>query len=765
MDIYVVVIGILLILSCLNLIVGVSNDAINFLNSSIGSRVAPRHVIMIVASLGILMGVTFSSGMMEVARKGIFHPQFFTMPELLTIFIAVMFTNLLLLDLYNTFGLPTSTTVSIVFELIGAAVAISLIKIINNDGDFATLGKYINTGKALMIISGILLSVVIAFFFGALVQYITRLLFTFDYKKRLKRYGSIWCGISISIIFYFILIKGSKGSSFMTKDTITWIKANKWMIMSGIFAISVIKFQLLQIFTKINILKPTVLVGTFALSMAFAANDLVNFIGVPLAGLSSYKLAHLTADPLNTYMVSLQKAVQTDTVYLIIAGLIMVVTLWLSKKAKTVAATEIGLGRQEEEGYEKFESMPLSRVLVRMVYSFSEMADRFIPSSLRKKIASRFDYDGYIKKSSGSSKEGETQSFDLLRASVNLMVASAVISYATSMKLPLSTTYVTFMVSMGASLSDRAWGRESAVYRVSGVITVIGGWFFTAVMAFTFSLIFAFLVYYFQMYAIVGLICLAGLIIWKNHRHHSKKVEEIEEIDVFNIIKVTDLNYGINTSFTHSGIFLQKVNNNLDRCFKGLFAQDRNQLKEARKTTKKVQTWANIVIANIFKTLRLLQRNNVKHSHRYAQIIKWLQGIAESHRDIVVRSFLHIDNNHKEMLDIQVKELLDIKSKIGSVLKDASAILMSDKPKKYDKIEDLHRELKKVEAQLDNKQIERIIDGSSKTRLSILYYGFIENMLKISKYTINLLKLSNELYKIDFNKDEKKVKKRKISKE
>ena len=285
----------------------------NFLNSSIGSRVAPRYIIMIIASLGMLAGVTFSSGMMEVARKGIFHPQFFMMPELISIFLAVMLTDIILLDLFNTFGLPTSTTVSIVFELLGAAVAVSLLKIHMSGESYGMLVNYINTGKALAIISGILLSVVFAFFFGAVAQFITRILFTFDYAKKLKRYSGVWGGVALSLITYFILIKGAKGTSFLSSDTVTWIKTHTWTILSLNFLIFAIILQLLVLFTKINPLKPIVLIGTFALAMAFAANDLVNFIGVPLAGLSAYNVAAASANPLTTTMEALQKSVQSST--------------------------------------------------------------------------------------------------------------------------------------------------------------------------------------------------------------------------------------------------------------------------------------------------------------------------------------------------------------------------------------------------------------------------------------------------------------------
>ncbi|MBN2122917.1 MAG: inorganic phosphate transporter, partial [Deltaproteobacteria bacterium] len=424
MDFYLFAVFILVLLAVSDLIVGVSNDAVNFLNSSIGSKVAPRYVIMIIASLGILVGVTFSSGMMEVARKGIFHPRFFLMQEIMIIFMAVMLTDILLLDLFNTFGFPTSTTVSIVFELLGAAVAVSTMKLLEIGGDLFTLANYINTEKVLAIISGILLSVVIAFTLGALVQFITRTIFTFDYQSRLKRYGGLWGGVALSMIIYFILIKGAKGTSFMTPQTVAWIETHTGSVLLVSFVFSACLLQLLMIFTKVNILRPVVLIGTFALAMAFAANDLVNFVGVPLAGLSAYRIAQASGKPLEILMEALQAPVQTNTLFLLLAGGVMVGTLWISKKARSVTETEIKLG-QQDEGIERFGSSQLSRTIVRMVAALFDQTAKVIPKRWRARIARRLDPKQYNPRLSW---KGVPPSFDLLRASVNLMVASAVVS-------------------------------------------------------------------------------------------------------------------------------------------------------------------------------------------------------------------------------------------------------------------------------------------------------------------------------------------------
>jgi phosphate/sulfate permease len=745
MDVYLVAVIILAGLAISDLIVGVSNDAVNFLNSSIGSRVAPRHVIMIIAGLGILAGVTFSSGMMEVARKGIFHPEFFTMPEIMVIFLAVMLTDILLLDLFNTFGLPTSTTVSIVFELLGAAVAVSLIKINAIGSSFSSLVNYINTAKALAIVSGILLSIVIAFFFGALVQFLSRLIFTFDYQKRLKRYGAIWGGLALSMIIYFILIKGSKGASFMSPNMVNWIMTHTWFILLGSFLISSVVLQVLMILSDINILKPIVLIGTFALAMAFAANDLVNFIGVPLAGLSAYSIANATSNPLSVYMKALQGPVHTNTLLLLLAGVIMTVTLWISRKARTVTKTEIDLGRQDD-GLERFDSSPFSRVSVRMVSSLFEKINMIIPEAVQHKISKRLNPEHYDTNPIG---EGKIPSFDLVRASVNLMVASAVISFATSLKLPLSTTYVTFMVAMGSSLSDQAWGRESAVYRVTGVLTVIGGWFFTAFMAFTISLIFALAIYYFRLPAILLILGLSIVVIWRNHHIHKGREKEDDAIEVFNLKKIKDPIFAINTSFEHTSHFLQLIKETLDICFEGLFNEDRQMLKFTRSETKKIQRWANIIIANIFKTLRLLEQEDIKHTRKYAQTISSLQEIAESHRDIIMKAYLHVDNHHKGLLDVQIEELKQIKVCIIELLDKTSKALLKGEMIDPSSILEINQKLKRLEKQLDRNQIKRIQDDTSKTRLSILFYGVMWDSRKIVESTLNLLKVFQDSFKIN----------------
>ncbi len=492
---YLILIIILFALAVSDLIVGVSNDAVNFLNSAIGSGTTPRWLVFLVAGLGILVGSTFSSGMMEVARKGIFHPDMFVFSEIMIICIAVMITDVVLLDLFNTFGLPTSTTVSIVFELLGSAVAVSLIKISRQGGSFFDLSKYINSEKALAIIAGILISVIIAFIFGTIIQYISRLIFSFQFEKQLRYYGSVFGGSAISIITYFILIKGIEGSSFAEinlssgQSVEEWIRDNSISIMLySLIGWSVV-LQVFYWFFKIDILKIIVLVGTFALAMAFAGNDMVNFIGVPMAGYKAWQVWQSagSSDPGSFTMEALSGQVNTSWHFLFLSGIIMFLTLYISKKARAVIDTSVNLGRQSE-GAERFGSSMIARVIVRNSVQINKKIQRILPVPVKDFIQRKFttiqaEPDEHL----------NIPAFDKIRASVTLVVSSALIAFGTSLKLPLSTTYVTFLVAMGASLADRAWDRESAVYRISGVLTVIAGWFLTALVAFSVTALFAWL--------------------------------------------------------------------------------------------------------------------------------------------------------------------------------------------------------------------------------------------------------------------------------
>lgn len=741
-------IGLLALFALFDLTVGVSNDAVNFLNPAVGSKAASRTVIMSVASLGILMGVTFSSGMMEIARKGVFHPQHFIMPDLVLLFIAVMISDIILLDTFNTFGLPTSTTVSVVFELLGSAVAVSVWKIREQGGSLMLLGHYINTSKAMTMIFGILLSIIVAFVCGSIIQFFTRMLFTFNYRPRLKYFGAVWGGIALSFITYFIMIKGAAGSVLISAQQLDWIQTHTMTILVLLFAFSALTLQILLLF-GVNILKPIVLVGTFAIAMSFAANDLVNFIGVPLAGFQAYRLARMTPDPLNAGMEQLGKAVPTAWYVLLAAGGIMVVTLWLSRKARTVSRTEISLSSQAES-HEQADSMFLARAIVRMFISFQQSIRSLLPDSLVEFVGRRFE----PAKQDASIDPDKQSSFDILRAAVNLMVSSAVISYATASKLPLSTTYVTFMVAMGSSFSDRAWGRESAVYRITGVLTVISGWFLTALLASTFAFTAATVMWHFKIAGLIGLLVLGALILWKNHHLHQKKESALEEDRVFNLRHIYDVTAIVPTTFIQMGHLLREIRLSLDQTLDALFQQNEWELNEERRKVRKFQTWANIIIANIFKALRLLQKESALDNYEYGQTIRCLQKLTDGHRDIVARSHKHVSNQHRGLLEVQIEDLKQVKQMIHDVLEEVELAFRDNSDLLYDHLSDKDRELRHLAKEISNRQIERISDGTSKTRLSILFLAILGNILMISKQNLRLLAIFKKSFiEVPFSED------------
>lgn len=740
--IYLILVIVLVGLAISDLIVGVSNDAVNFLNSAIGSKVAPLRIIMIIAAIGILVGATFSGGMMEVARKGIFHPQHFYFSEIMIIFLAVMITDVILLDTFNTFGMPTSTTVSIVFELLGAAVAISVIKIYS-DPNALGINEYINSGKALAIISGILLSVVISFSVGAMVQYIARLLFSFNYKRNLKYFGAIWGAIAITSITYFILIKGAKGASFMSGETKDFIAQNSMAIMGISLVAWSILLQLLTWLTRLNILKFVVLVGTFALAMAFAGNDLVNFIGVPLAGYESFTMfmANPGADPDIFLMDGLIGKVKTPTLFLLIAGLIMVITLWFSKKARSVTKTEINLARQDV-GYERFGSSGIARSLVRGMNAISQGLWQNVPSGIQNKVKKQFDQTEYKKQQKALGKEAPY--FDLIRASVNLLVASILIAFATSLQLPLSTTYVTFMVAMGTSLSDRAWGRDSAVYRVTGVFSVIAGWFFTAFSAFTVAFLVAAIIKFGGFIAVVVLIGLAVFFIYRTHIIHKNRSKETEEEDAEETEEPISGNK-IVVKCSNSVIqILSAINKIFNSSIVGLSNEDLKGLKKINKDVEKLNKKVKKLKNNIRDTIFNLEESSVDTGHYYVQVLDYLREMVHSITFISKPILDHVDNNHKALLDIQINELSDITHKASEffgiindiILKHDFAVInqASESPAKI---------IKAIEA-ARKKQVKRIKANEVGTRNSLLYFNLLSESKNLVLQSVNVLKAQRD---------------------
>lgn len=666
-DLYSVFVFILFALAITDLVVGVSNDAVNFLISAIGAKVAPRKVIMAIAGLGVFVGATFSSGMMEVARKGIFHPEHFYFSEIMIIFLAVMITDIILLDTFNSLGLPTSTTVSIVFELLGAAVAISLIKITQADEGVQHLATYINSEKALEIITGILLSVVVAFSVGMLVQYFSRILFTFNFKKKLKWVGVLWGALAMAVLTHFLFVKGLKGASFIDPATAEWLKKGSISLGSislpAIFLIDLISFGAWFIIMKVvervsefNILKIVVLGGTFALAMAFAGNDLVNFIGVPIAGLESYlSFSAQGIAPDAMTMEVLTEPVQTKTYLLLVAGAVMVVTLWTSRKARTVTETSVNLSRQAE-GQEKFRPNQVSRGLVRGVQTVSETIGKTMSVSFRDRLARRF-----APAKMTDEERKDPPAFDVIRASVNLTVASMLISIATSLKLPLSTTYVTFMVAMGTSLADKAWGRESAVYRVSGVIQVIGGWFFTAFIAFTVAAIFASIMYAFGPAAVFVLLGVAIFLIVRSFVRHRRKEKEGEAQRSFEADQTR-----LNASSIKQGTLrkaitsLHQVRLAYKNAVEGLMEEDKEKLKMARREAAELEKQNEQFRYNLYGYIkRINEEDAAAHSKKYLSIYDFEHDLINCVSRIVESCNNHIANSHKPMDEAQ-KQLLEM---------------------------------------------------------------------------------------------------------
>jgi len=736
MDIYIILLVVLFALAISDLVVGVSNDAVNFLVSAIGSKAAPFWTIMGIASLGVLVGATFSSGMMEVARKSIFHPEHFMFSEIMIIFLAVMLTDIILLDLFNTFGMPTSTTVSIVFELLGAAVAISVIKISNDSS--LHIGDYINTAKALLIIAGILLSVVVAFSAGALVQYITRLFFSFDIAKSYKYYGALWGGIAITSITYFILIKGLKGTSYaneVVSDGVVlkeWVQIHAFGIIASTFVVWTLVMQVL-VFFKVNILKIIVLVGTFALAMAFAGNDLVNFIGVPLAGLRSYEtFVSSGISPEAFSMEGLAAKVATPTVYLLIAGLVMVVTLWFSKKARSVTQTSLNLSRQDS-GYERFGSSMLSRVIVRNTISVSNQMKEILPEFVLAALSKQFD-----RTKETMLGDDEKPAFDLVRASVNLTVASILISFGTSLKLPLSTTYVTFMVAMGTSLADGAWGRESAVYRITGVLSVISGWFFTAFIAFSVSFIFASLIHWGGHWVIFAILAFALYLIFKTQKIHKNREAEMET-DEIPAEDVKEENIFERCSISVSKILLDSQNI-YKRTIVGLSSENRHQLKAAVKDVEKLDRNAKRMKDDISTTILMLQDDSIETGHFYVQVLDYLREIAHALSFVTKPSFDYVDNQHTGLLESQIENLYKLTEDVHALISDVLQIIKENNFETVDNLLEKQHEILLLIKEYRKLQIKRIKRQEVGTRNSMLFLNILTETKTIMLNVINLVK-------------------------
>jgi phosphate/sulfate permease len=743
-NIYFLMIVALAVLAIADLVVGVSNDAVNFLNSALGSKAISFRTIMIVASLGIAFGAIFSSGMMEVARKGIFNPGEFYFDEIMFIFMAVMITDILLLDFFNTLGMPTSTTVSIVFELLGAAVAMALIKIGADNGSFSDVVNYINTSKATEIILGILLSVVVAFSVGALVQWVSRLLLSFNFEKKAKWVGALFGGAALAAITYFILMKGIKGTAIAGESldiigdmTIKDFLEAQWVaIAAASFVIwSLLSYFLVNFFNT-NIYKLIIGVGTFALALAFAGNDLVNFIGVPIAAWQSYEAWSASGIAATEFSMNiLSEKVPTPNLLLFIAGIIMVITLWFSNKAKGVVKTSIDLSSQGETK-ERFQPNFISRGLVRFSILISQWMTTIAPNSWQTKIDKQFEKPVIAL---SRDKVHELPAFDMVRAAVNLMVAGILISIATSYKLPLSTTYVTFMVAMGTSLADRAWGAESAVYRVAGVLNVIGGWFMTAIVAFIAAGAILAIISFGKGAAIAILLFAAILLLARNYINYNKKSKEIKEEDQLEHAESSSIQGVIEESANNISNVIKRTNKIYTNSINGLATQNLDLLKKNKKQGAKLANEIDGLRDHIFYFIKNLDEASVGASNFYINALGYLTDISQSLEYIGKVSHKHVSNNHKKLKYNQIKELKEIDFKLEEIFNNTIEAFDARSFEKIGIILAGKEEVFDLVSQKIEKQIARTRTEESSPKNTTLYFSLLLETKDLLTATTNLL--------------------------
>lgn len=729
-EIYIVVAAVLAILAVSGLYVGVTNDAVNFLNSAIGSKAAKMRTILIVASVGIIIGALTSSGMMEVARSGMFNPSLFNFKEVMLLYVGVMIANVVLLDLYNSLGLPTSTTVSLIFCLLGSAVAVSLYKIATDEAiTFAMLSQYINTSRAMGIVSAILLSVVLAFVCGTIIMYISRVIFSFRYVKMLSRLGAIWCGASLTSIVYFALFKGLKnvlsGSAF-----ILWI--NDHLLVSLLIcwvACSLILF-FLQLF-KVNILRINILAGTFALALAFAGNDLVNFIGVPIAGFDAFTEARCATGVNEALMMtSLAKPEQANVLYILAAGLIMVITLWTSSKSMHVSETELSLSAKGDDIQPQHSSSLFSRTLVRGAINIVHFFNRITSDKVKLFVERRFEW---------ADIEHTGAPYDMIRATVNLTTASLLIAIATSLKLPLSTTYVCFMVAMGSSLADRAWGRESAVYRITGVMTVIMGWFVTAIGGFLIALAVSALLMWGGWIAFGILTALCIYILIHSNIKSSKKKEEdgsekLQTVKLSSSDKVSDTVMSLvdNTITNSTRIY--------NRTLIALMKENRRALKELMIEASEMYDGIHNLKYSIASTLRRTYDSDMNLSLYYVQVVDYLNEMTKSLVHITRPSFEHIDNNHEGLTRIQTDDLISVNTDVDIIYQRILYMLSSGDYSDIDHVLDMRDALFTRIAELTKTELMRIHEGASNSKAGMLYLNILAETKTMVLQSRNLLK-------------------------
>ena len=746
---YLFLIIFLFVLAVFDLSVGVSNDAVNFMNSAIGSKAASFKVIMVIAAIGIFVGASLSNGMMDIARHGIYQPQHFYFSEIMCILLAVMLTDVVLLDIFNSLGMPTSTTVSLVFELLGGTVAISLIKIANSNGALQ-LGDLLNTDKAFTVILAIFLSVAIAFFFGAIVQYISRLIFTFNYKKHMNYFIGLFGGLAATSILYFMLIKGLKESSFMEGDLKTMIYSNTDTIVWGSLIFFTLLMQVLH-WLKVNVFKVVILLGTFALALAFAGNDLVNFIGVPLAGYSSYMdlMAQGGTTTTDTFLMeSLLEPAKTPWYFLVGSGLVMVIALATSKKAQAVIKTSVDLARQSD-GNENFGTSPVARVLVRTCNNASNTILSVVPLRVKDWIDSRFNNNEIILE--------DKASFDLVRASVNVVLSGLLIALGTSLKLPLSTTYVAFMVAMGSSLADRAWGRESAVYRITGVLSVIGGWFITAGAAFTICFLVALLIHVGGIAAMAAMVGLAIYMLIRNQILYKKKMKKEamqEEVDstISKLRETKDKREALSLFREHSRDELCDVLNfasdTFNRSVHGFMDENLRELRKVMSAIEEKKSYLKQV-----KRVGTLGVTQLEHDIAIDKGLYYYQGndfaseIVFSIRRLTEPGKEHVDNHFSPLCEVQKEDFGKMTDEIVSFLNRSSVMIESND---YHRMDDLIAESVDLTAKLTllkKEELKRIQGQSGSTKVSMVYLNMVQEAQNVVSFTANLLKVSRKFQK------------------
>ena len=715
----------LFMLAVFDLVVGVSNDAVNFLNSAIGAKVARFRTILIIASIGVFVGATMSNGMMDIARHGIFQPQMFSFNDLLCIFLAVMVTDVVLLDVFNTLGMPTSTTVSMVLELLGGTFILSLLKIATDETGLLGFADLLNTDKALSVILGIFLSVAVAFIFGTVVQWLSRLIFTFNYTSKLKWKIGLFGGIATTCILYFALLKGLKDSSFMTPEYNAWIKENTMYLVGGCFVVSTVLMQVFH-WCKINVFKIVIFMGTFALALAFAGNDLVNFVGVPLAAYSAYQdFAANGAGQADTFMMSsLNENAKTPFIFLFLSGVVMVYALATSKKAQNVVKTSVDLSRQDE-GEEMFGSSRVARSIVRGANNVNEFFSKYTPKPLVRWIDARFNKDEAIL--------AQGAAFDLVRASINLVLSGLLIALGTSLKLPLSTTYVTFIVAMGSSLADRAWSRESAVFRITGVLNVIGGWFLTAGIAFSACALVTIAMYYGGAVVMALFVFVAVFILIKSNFSTKRKDETDYEEQLFKgIMNAKDKAECWGLLKKHVCATQQEM---LDFVWKtyedvvnGFVDEDLKTLRRAVKRIdaeksrrKKLRQRELVGMRRIDKRISL-EKNTWFHlaSNSGEQMLYCLKRMSDPCKE-------HVDNNFNPLSRECIEEILPVKKKIVDYLMRSERIV---EDRDYEHIDALLAEEEAYKQQLSEMrraQEDRIqMDLSQGLKVSLVYLNLLQ---------------------------------------